>query len=148
MDSIYAVIANGVVVNTIVWDGITPLGDDEQPFAVRIDFDASNGLVPGIGWRYDNGEFSPPPVPEKTPEQIATENIHTAQSQYDIASKKINALQEQIDDEDWTNTSEDELRAELAGWTAYRRALRSYLSTADGSQSLPEQPVLNHIIKI
>lgn len=138
--SIYAVVADGKVVNTIVWDGVTPLGDDEQPFAVLINPDPVNGLVPGIGWHYDNGEFSPPPVPEKTPEQKATENIQTAQSQYDMASKKINALQEQIYDEDWTNISEDDLRAELAEWTAYRRALRSYLSTADGNQSLPEQP--------
>lgn len=55
--SIYAVLnENGVVVNTVSWDGEGNLFDGVN--VINID-----GLGVGIGWAYVNGEFIPPDYP-------------------------------------------------------------------------------------
>lgn len=73
----------------------------------------------------------------RSPEEIAVENLRTATTEYAQASSNILALQEQIADSDWAGTSEEAVRDSLANWTAYRRALRAYINTGDGSQALP-----------
>ncbi|ALX78141.1 tail fiber assembly protein [Cronobacter malonaticus] len=61
MVDIYGVIVDGVVVNSIMWDGEGQL-DMEGDIVLM----GSNG---GIGWAYDGKEFSPPPPPQKTHEE-------------------------------------------------------------------------------
>lgn len=54
----YAVVENGVVVNTIVWDGdawTSPIGSTAIPIP--------DGAYVGIGSTYANGTFGPPPQP-------------------------------------------------------------------------------------
>lgn len=55
----YAIIENGVVVNTVVWDGSTdwtaPTGAQVVPIPVGADV--------GIGSTYDGSTFTPPPPP-------------------------------------------------------------------------------------
>jgi hypothetical protein len=53
----YAVIENGVVTNTVIWDGITdwapPEGSSLEPIP--------DGTMAGIGWTYLAGTFTAPP---------------------------------------------------------------------------------------
>lgn len=61
----WAVIIDGVVVNTIVWDGETYWVPPEGAMLVQIE----DGVVAGIGWTYANREFTPPenPPPSRHP---------------------------------------------------------------------------------
>lgn len=77
----------------------------------------------------------------KTPEEKAAENMATAASEYDRATVNIVALNEQIEDEDYDGTTEEEVKTELAAWTDYRKQLRAYIKIADGNQPLPSVPV-------
>lgn len=56
---IYALIDNGIIVNVVVWDGISqwsPPSDDH----LVIEIPSVPGS-PGVGWSYDGTNFSPPP---------------------------------------------------------------------------------------
>jgi hypothetical protein len=58
----YAIIQNGVVVNTIEWDGVTPWQSPAGTTAVQI----PDGAYVGIGSTYDGKTFSAPPQPPST----------------------------------------------------------------------------------
>lgn len=69
------------------------------------------------------------------------ENLQTAQDEYDSASEHITALQQRMDDDDYDDTNtEESVKALKATWTTYRKALRAYISSADGTKSLPAAP--------
>ncbi|WP_089617480.1 hypothetical protein [Escherichia coli] len=127
-----ALIKNDIVVNTIICESVEMATELHQDFFV-VDID---GIDAGIGWSYDGLVFTAPVI-VKTPEEIAAENLGTAQAEYDSVSLRIMALNEQIQDADWDCTTEDAVRAELASQTDYRKLLRAYLKAADGSQKLP-----------
>jgi hypothetical protein len=55
----YAIIENGVVVNTIEWDGSTPWKAPAGAAVVLI----PDGAYVGIGSTYASGVFSAPPQP-------------------------------------------------------------------------------------
>lgn len=59
MEQIYAIIINNVVTNTIVAD--QEFIDTAYPGSPRID---QLDPVPGIGWSYEDGVFTPPPAPQ------------------------------------------------------------------------------------
>jgi predicted secreted protein len=63
-------------------------------------------------------------------------NLQKAQSEYDIATLKIDALSQQIEDEDGDIKT---LESTKSTWTDYRKSLRAYLKT-DGSGDLPVSP--------
>lgn len=63
-------------------------------------------------------------------------NLQKAQSEYDIATLKIDALSQQIEDEDGDIKT---LESTKTTWTDYRKSLRAYLKT-DGSGDLPVSP--------
>ena len=133
MNNIYAVVENGVVINIVVWDGQS----EWQPVTGEA---VSCPAQVGIGWLYDGSNFSQPPTPEQTPEELASANMAKAASEYERASVAIVALNEQIEDADYDGTTEEEVKAELAAWTDYRKQLRAYIKAGDGSKALPEQP--------
>lgn len=142
MSKTYAVIENGMVVNVIVWDGETSIGFGGNQIAIQI-YQSGVGTTtptPGIGWSYANGVFTPPPEPEQTEENIAAQNLALAQASYNVATVKINSLNEQIEDTDYAGTTEDEVKEGLTAWTRYRTALRAYIKGDDGSQPLPAYP--------
>ncbi|WP_316391279.1 hypothetical protein [Citrobacter farmeri] len=130
-----ALIKNGIVVNTIICESVE-MASELYPDFVVIDIDDVDA---GIGWSYDGSAFTAPVI-VKTPEEIASENLATAQSEYDRASVQITALNEQIQDDDYDGTTEDAVKADLANWTNYRKEVRAYLKAADGSQELPAAP--------
>lgn len=55
--SVYALIKDGSVVNTVVWDGDGDIFGDF--IAINID-----EIGAGIGWTYDGTEFTAPPALE------------------------------------------------------------------------------------
>ena len=59
----YAVIENNAVVNTVVWDGETPIEIGEL-------VEIPEGVAASIGWSYVDGQFIEPvqPEPESTQE--------------------------------------------------------------------------------
>lgn len=63
-------------------------------------------------------------------------NLQTAQSEYNVSTLKIDALSQQIEDEDGDLPT---LEATKTQWTNYRKSLRAYLKT-DGSGELPTSP--------
>lgn len=128
----YALIKNGIVVNTVVCES------DDVAIELFQDFTVINitGSDAGIGWSYDGNNFTAPEAVQ-TPEEQAAANLAKAQSEYEIASAKIIALNEQIADEDYADTTEDAVNAELEKWTGYRKQLRAYIKAADFSEVPP-----------
>jgi len=64
----YAIVIDGVVVNTAVWDGVT----EYSPEGLLVDL---SGLdpEPGIGWDYDGKKFvDNRPVTDPYPEDVTT----------------------------------------------------------------------------
>lgn len=134
----YALIKDGVVKNVVVWDGKGDLFSDYSTYEIK----EGQQVGPGFSAVQDSiggWEFEAPEV-VITPEEQAATNLKSAQSEYDRASENITALNEQIADDDYTGTTEDAVKAELATWTAYRKALRAYIAAADGSAALPSAP--------
>lgn len=129
----YAVVEDELVINIVLWDGKS----DWSPGA-GIAVPAGDDV--GIGWSYKKGKFTPPPIPEPSPDEISARNLASAQAAYGAATLAINALNEQIEDADYSGTTEDSVKAEIAAWIAYRVSLRAYIRIGDGSASPPESP--------
>ncbi|MGE4892688.1 hypothetical protein AB8890_22000 [Yersinia enterocolitica] len=129
----YALIKNGVVENVIIWDGKGGMFSDYQVVELGED------TVAGPGWAYDGKIFTAPAIVQ-TPEEIAMQNLLTANAEYGRATARIDVLNEQIEDEDWTGTTEAGVNAALTSWTTYRKALRAYIKLGDGSQPLADAP--------
>ncbi|UAK22696.1 hypothetical protein K7B04_15160 [Kluyvera sp. CRP] len=129
----FALVKNSIVENTVICESenLASVLYSADYLVINID-----GSSVGPGWSYD-GETFTAPVIVKTPEEIATENLSTAQAEYGHASEQIAALNEQIEDADYAAMSEDAVRFELSKWTDYRKMLRAYLNSADGNQTLP-----------
>lgn len=80
-----------------------------------------------------------PPAP--TASEQSARRLIEAQEAYTTASNQIAAIQQQIDDGDYSDIdTEESLAAEKAEWTDYRKQLRAYLKT-DGSGDLPVHPL-------
>lgn len=91
MSTSYAVIENGVVVNTIVYDGEAELDIFDNQQLVHID--DKEAVSPGIGWSYSNGEFTAPPEPEQQHEDLVAEAEQIKQSLIDSALASIDLIQ-------------------------------------------------------
>jgi hypothetical protein len=61
METHYAVIDNGLVVNTVVWDGVSDYNPGENvalvPLPYTTDDDGEIRYTGGIGWDYMDGTF-------------------------------------------------------------------------------------------
>lgn len=91
MSTSYAVIENGVVVNTIVYDGEAELNISDNQQLVSIN-DAVT-VSPGIGWLYSDGEFIAPPEPERQHEDLVAEAEQIKQLKIDSALASIDLIQ-------------------------------------------------------
>lgn len=129
----YALIKNSIVANTVVCES------DDVAIELFQDFTVINitGSDAGIGWSYDGENFTASETVQ-TSEELAAENLAKAQSEYEAASAKIIALNEQIADEDYTDTTEEMVKTELAKWTDYRKQLRAYIKASDFIEMPPD----------
>lgn len=131
----YALIKNGIVDNIVVWDG------EGEIFSNFTSCKIDDGEVVGAGFsaEQDNNKkwVFTAPLAVISEEEAAAANLLAAQSAYAEASEKISSLNEIIEDEDFTVKTEDEVKSSLTAWIAYRKLLRSYLATGNGSDNLP-----------
>jgi len=135
--STYAHIQDEMVVNVVAWDGEGHIFDSFTAYEVK----ENEQIGPEFSAIKDNKgawSFTPPSV-VMTDEEIALANIFTAQSEHDVATSNINAIRQIVEDGDYEDSSEEEVRILIDGWTSYRIALRSYLKAADGSKELPRK---------
>ncbi|HGK7507589.1 TPA: hypothetical protein ACJ569_003549 [Kluyvera cryocrescens] len=64
--SIYAIVTDGKVVNTIEWDGTSEYKPETGELVV-----IPEEVSTGVGWTYDGGDFIPPPgfITSEQPEE-------------------------------------------------------------------------------
>ncbi|MFW5401370.1 tail fiber assembly protein [Yersinia sp. 1252 StPb PI] len=105
----YAVVLNGVVINIVVWDGVTEWQPNEGEAIVATD-------EIGIGWYYADGTFTAPPEPEPTHDEVVAMAFAKKSSLMQIASEKISILQDAVDLE----MAKTEEIAQLKAWKKYR----------------------------
>jgi hypothetical protein len=86
----YALIENSIVVNTIAWDGIAPIGNIDLSKLVSI----SDLPRVTIGWSYIDGEFIPPEEDALEPEDNMAMK---PQPSIDDLQQQIADLQQRID---------------------------------------------------
>ena len=138
MNNGYALIKDGLVQNVVVWNGEGDLFTEFETYEIP------DGVAVGPGYtvtRKGKELVFTAPVIVKSPEALAMENIFLANQEYDRASSKITALQQQIDDEDYsTDAPEESVKALKSSWTTYRKALRAYIAVSDGKEFLPPAP--------
>lgn len=60
MNKIYAVIAEGIVTNTIMWNGNDTFKLNDGETLVEVPSQNSEPPTPSIGWGYVSGEFIDP----------------------------------------------------------------------------------------
>ncbi|ENR0220475.1 tail fiber assembly protein [Enterobacter kobei] len=117
--SIYALIKDGIVVNTVVWDGVGDLFDAYKTKNI-------DGLNAGIGWTYDGKIFTAPVEPPQ-PEPTHDELVQQAELQKQTLISQAN---EYIDSKQWPSKLalgrlKDDEKASFNKWLDYLDALES-----------------------
>lgn len=114
----YALVEDGKVINTIVWDGPTaaPMDFGKGVTAVEI----KDGYAVSTGYTYADGEFAAPPLTEEEisgqEENAITSNLSLKDQLMSEATQRIAILQDAVDLEMAT----DEEAAALPLWKKYR----------------------------
>ncbi|KEY42712.1 hypothetical protein [Pantoea agglomerans] len=137
--SSYALIKDGVVVNAVLWNGEGDLFPEYETYEIK----EEDQVGPGFTAEKDKkGSWVfTAPVIEITPEEQAQKNLSAAQSAYNLASAQITALNQRIEDEDYSGDyTEEAVAKSKADWTTYRKALRAYIAEATGKGDLPKGP--------
>lgn len=67
-----------------------------------------------------------------------SKNLQLAQKEYEDITSLINNYSEMLEDEDYSLQTQEELLKSKTEATSYRKELRSYLNTGDGSLPLPQ----------
>lgn len=119
----YALIQDGNVVNTIVWDGpdISPVDFGEGITYAEIP--DREGNQPSIGWKYNDELFTAPPltaeeIAAQTAQKIAS-NVEMKANLIEQATIAIAPLQDAVDLDDATDAE----TASLKSWKQYRVAV-------------------------
>lgn len=138
---IYALIKDGAVTNTILWEGpdVSPVDFGEGVTYAEIP--DSEGNQPSIGWSYDGSVFSAPPL---TDEEIAVQkkqkiasNVATKANLIAQATIAIAPLQDAVD---LGEATEDEA-ASLKAWKQYRVAVNRIDANTAEDITWPESPI-------
>ena len=129
--STYALIKDGQVMNTVLWDGEGDIFEGYE--TVKID-----GLGVGIGWTYDGKKFTAPPVPEPTHEEL----VQQAEIQKQAL---INDANNHIDSNQWPSKLalgrlSDDDKALFNKWLDYLDALKAVDTSTAADITWPEIP--------
>lgn len=125
----YALISNGVVVNIVVWDGSGDLFSDYQ----TVNLDEINA---GIGWSYSDGEFSPPPAPEVSQEELVSQAEMNKQSLLISARSTISIWQTELQ----LGIISDDDKASLISWLAFIKEVQAIDTNSAPDISWPIPP--------
>ncbi|EFH3036732.1 MULTISPECIES: tail fiber assembly protein [Enterobacteriaceae] len=108
----YAVVnSDGLIINIVVWDGVTEWGPPEGTHAVR----CGDNLC-GIGGTYKEGVFNVPPEPEVPKEDLISQAEQQKANLIAEASQTISILQDAVD----LDMATDEERTQLTTLKKYR----------------------------
>ncbi len=140
MADVYALIQNGIVINTIVWKGPEDSPVDFGEGVSYAEIPDSEGNQPSIGWTYDGSVFASPPL---TDEQLAAQkqqkianNVATKASLIAQATVAIAPLQDAVDLDEATDAE----TASLKAWKQYRVALNRVDSNTSDDIAWPSLP--------
>ena len=131
---VWLLIKDGVVINSILWEG-----PDVEPmdFGEGVTYIEAPENV-GIGWFYNGKKFAAPPVPEKSKEDLVAE----AESTKAALLSSANSLTD-----DWRTElalgiiSEDD-KSLLTDWMIYIRDVKSVDTSTAPDITWPEKPDL------
>jgi len=131
----WAIIKDGVVINTFLWDGEGVYQHEEG--TTLVEYDDSN--IAGPGYLYDGKSFSRPPLTDEEQAIIDKQNIESVsamkQRLIDEAMLNISILQDAIDMEMAT----DDEKASLSSWKKYR-VLLNRVDASGKNISWPSMP--------
>ncbi|WP_313384275.1 tail fiber assembly protein [Pantoea sp.] len=128
----YAVVsADGLIINIVVWDGVTEWEPPEGTQAVR----CGDNLC-GIGGTYKDGIFTVPPAPEVPKEDLINQAEQQKANLIAEASQAISILQDAVDLEMAT----EEEAAQLTAWKKYRVLLSRIDTSKAPDIKLPDRP--------
>ncbi|WP_336747906.1 tail fiber assembly protein [Pantoea vagans] len=134
----YALIEDGKVINTIVWDGPTasPMDFGKGVTAVEI----KDGYAVSTGYTYADGEFAAPPLTEEEisgqEETAVSSNLSYKDQLMSEATQRIAILQDAVDLE---MATDDEAKL-LPLWKKYRVLLSRVSANTSGEISWPTKP--------
>lgn len=138
--STYALIKDGKIINTIVWEGpeVSPMEFDEGViYEIIRDTEGNN---PAIGWFFVNGVFVEPALSDEEMEEIRkskiAQNVALKTSLMNEATQIISVLQDAVDLEIAT---EEEV-GKLPLWKKYRVLLSRIGSDTGQEITWPKKP--------
>lgn len=105
-------VADGLVTNVSVWDGVEPWEPPEDSIAIQSD-------TAQIGWTYADGQFTAPLPPKPTVEEVIARNTQVRDSLLVAATLAIDPLQDAVDLDDATSAEISLLKK----WKQYRVAV-------------------------
>lgn len=132
----YALVQNGKVINTVVWDG-----EDEVDFGEGVVVvEMPDGVAAGISWSYEDEKFE---APEPTAEDVEAKNELSKQANIAMkdslmteSSEKISVLQDAIG----LKMATDDETAALPLWKKYRVLLSRIDAETSDDITWPERP--------
>lgn len=137
-ENVWALVENGLVFNTIMWDGVTEV-DFGKHYQV-IDISSAENSQVSTGWIYKDGKFSPPPLTQQEEEERekskAEVNVLLKKSLFNAATLNIAVLQDAVDFE---MATDEELRL-LPLWKKYRVLLNRIDANTSADIKWPEEP--------
>ena len=129
----YAVIEEGMVVNIILWDGKTEFPVPDWQSLINIS-DLSE--QPAIGWAYSDGEFTAPPAPEPSYEDL----VSYAELKKRVLIEEVHTKTEMLRATLMLGRIKDDEKALLNDWVDYLDELEEMdVSTAPDIE-WPEKP--------
>lgn len=149
MSKTYAVIENGMVVNVIIWDGKAAMGWGGNQSLIQISqlggassgiSQSGGGLLPGIGWSYANGVFTPPDIPQpvKSHDELVAEAEAEKRARIDAATSRIVVWQTKLL---MGRKLTDDESASLNAWMDYIDAVTAIDTSTAPDISWPELPI-------
>lgn len=128
----YAVVnSEGLIINIVVWDGITDWAPPESTQAIRC-----GDNICGIGGNYQDGVFTLPPEPEIPQEDLIAMADQRKSNLISETSQVISILQDAVDLEMAT----DEEKNQLLTWKKYRVILSRVDTSKAPNIDWPEYP--------
>lgn len=138
--AVYALVKDGVVYQTIMWDGPEASPIDFGEGVTYVEIPDESGVMPSAGWYYNDGQFTPPPLTEEEEEDLRQQRIGNNQatkvSLINYATYQINPLQDAVD---LDMATDDEVLL-LKEWKLYRVTVSRIDANTDKDINWPEQP--------
>lgn len=132
----WALVKDGIVINTFLWDGE---GDYQHEEGTEvIEYDENN--IAGPGYIYDGKLFSRPPLTDEEQAVVDQQNAESIsamkQTLMDEASLKISILQDAVD----LDMATDDEKAQLTAWKKYRVLLNRVDTSTAPDITWPDVP--------